>query len=156
MISQNAKWIKSWEWPDEINELIKSLIDGPGESLHICAGSSEIGDFKIDLDPQKEDIQKMDMRDLKFPSYRFNYTIIDPPWKLGYYQRFRPFYEAVRVTNIGGFIIYNATWIPKARNVELIETYIRRDSDWGNISVISVFKKIAKDPPRRDIVESVE
>ncbi len=144
-----AKWIKSWEWPNEISDNVRSLLE-PGKTLHICAGNSDIGDVKIDLDPKRADIQKGDMRDLQFQSNTFDNVIIDPPWKLGYYQRFRPFYEAVRVTKIGGLVIYNATWIPYANNTELLNVYVRRDSHWGNISVFSVFKKISEDPKRLD------
>ena len=140
-----AKWIPSWEWPQEITENIEKLL-GEGETLHICAGSSKLGDVKIDIDPQRPDIAKGDMRDLQFETGRFQNTIIDPPFKLGYYQRFRPFYEAVRVTKIGGLIIYNATWIPHAENTHLLKVIVRRDSHWGNVSVVSVFEKIAEDP----------
>ena len=144
-----AKWIKSWEWPQEINENVKLLLE-EGETLHICCGTSEIGDVFVDLNPVRPNIQKQDMRDLKFETNEFDNTIIDPPWKLGYYQRFRPFYEAVRVTKIGGLIIYNANWIPYADNTELVDVYVRRDSHWGNISVFSIFRKISEDPKRRD------
>jgi len=140
-----AKWIKSWEWPEEISENVKNLLE-PGITLHICSGNSDIGDVKVDLDPKKADVQKGDMRDLQFESYTFDNTIIDPPWKLGYYQRFKPFYEAVRVTKVGGLIIYNATWIPYAKNTELLNVYVRRDSHWGNVSVFSVFRKTDREP----------
>ena len=49
-----AKWIKSWEWPNEISDNVKSLLE-PGKTLHICAGNSNIGDVKIDLDPKRLD-----------------------------------------------------------------------------------------------------
>ena len=94
-----AKWVKSWEWPQDITNNVEALLD-PGSTLNICAGNSRLGDVKIDLEPKREDIDKMNMRDLKFEDGTFNNVIIDPPWKLGYYQRFRPFYEAVRVTKI--------------------------------------------------------
>lgn len=116
--------------------------------MHICCGSSEIGDVFVDLDPQRPDIVKADMRELPFETNEFDNVIIDPPFKLGYYQRFRPFYEAVRVAKIGGLIIYNATWIPYANNTELVDVYVRRDSHWGNVSVFSIFRKTAEDPPK--------
>ena len=144
-----AKWIKSWEWPDEISENVRSLLE-PGQTLHICSGNSDIGDVKVDLDPRRADVQKGDMRDLQFETNTFDNVIIDPPWKLGYYQRFRPFYEAVRVAKIGGLVIYNATWIPYANNTELLNVYVRRDSHWGNVSVFSVFRKTGEDPERLD------
>ena len=141
-----ARWIKSWEWPDEITQNIAALLDNRGETLHICCGSSKLGDVLVDIEPQRHDIEKGDMRDLKFETGRFQNTIIDPPFKLGYYQRFKPFYEAVRVTKIGGKIIYNANWIPFAENTELVNVYVRRDSHWGNVSVISEFIKVDGDP----------
>jgi len=148
-----AKWVKSWEWPQEINENVKLMLE-EGETLHICCGTSEIGDVFVDLEPQRPDIVKADMRELPFETNEFDNVIIDPPWKLGYYQRFRPFYEAVRVTKIGGLIIYNATWIPYAKNTELVDVYVRRDSHWGNVSVFSIFRKTAEDPPKGGIVHS--
>jgi len=144
-----AKWIKSWEWSEEITDNVEALLK-EGKTLNICAGNNRLGDVKIDLDPKNQEILKMDMRNLKFDSKTFDNVIIDPPWKLGYYQRFRPFYEAVRVTKIGGLIIYNANWIPHANNTELLDVYVRRESHWGNISVFSVFRKISEDPIRRD------
>lgn len=148
-----AKWIKSWEWPQEINENVELLLE-EGETLHVCCGTSEIGDVFVDLDPKRPDIVPADMRNLPFLTNEFDNVILDPPWKLGYYQRFRPFYEAVRVCKIGGLIIYNATWIPYAKNTELVDVYVRRDSHWGNISVFSVFRKISEDPVRRDIIHA--
>ena len=138
------KWIKSWEWPDEVTDEIEKLLED-GQTLNICAGASRLGDVKIDLDPQKADVQKGDMRALLFDDETFDNTIIDPPWKLGYYQRFRPFYEAVRVTKVGGLIIYNATWIPHSDQCELLGVYVRRDSHWGNVSVVSVFKRLVNE-----------
>ena len=141
-----AKWIKSWEWPEDVTNELAPLL-APGTTLNICAGSNRLGDVKIDLDPQKADVQKGDMRALEFLDESFDNVIIDPPWKLGYYQRFRPFYEAVRVTKIGGLIIYNATWIPHSDQCELLNVYVRHDSHWGNVSVFSVFRRLHNENP---------
>lgn len=135
-----AKWVKSWEWPQDITDNVEELLD-PGSTLNICAGTNRLGDVKIDLDPKSENVQKMNMRDLQYPDETFDNVIIDPPWKLGYYQRFRPFYEAVRVTKIGGNIFYNATWIPHSDQCSLVNVYVRRDSHWGNVSVISHYRR---------------
>jgi hypothetical protein len=137
-----AKWIKSWEWPQDISDNVESLLQ-EGYTLNICAGNSRLGDIKIDLDPKNQDVQKMDMRNLDFDDETFDNVIIDPPWKLGYYQRFRPFYEAVRVTKIGGDIFYNATWVPHSEQCKLLNVYVRRDSHWGNISVISHYRRVS-------------
>ncbi len=135
-----AKWIKSWEWPQEITDEVRARLK-PGITLNICSGASPLGDVKIDLDPQKADVQKGDMRALEFEDESFDNVIIDPPWKLGYYQRFKPFYEAVRVCKWGGLIFYNANWIPHSDECELLEVYVRRDSHWGNVSVVSIFRR---------------
>ena len=150
-----AKWIPSWEWSDDITENVAKLLCvnvKEGLTLHICCGASELGDVFLDLDPQRLDIEKGDMRELPFSNDEFDNVIIDPPFKLGYYQRFRPFYEAVRVCTVGGLIIYNANWIPHAENTELLDVYVRRESHWGNVSVISVFKKTGLDPVRKGVV----
>jgi hypothetical protein len=138
-----AKWVKAWEWPQEVTDEVEALLES-GRTLNICAGASRLGDVKIDLDPKQADVQKGDMRDLQFADETFDNVIIDPPWKLGYYQRFRPFYEAVRVTKIGGLIIYNAVWIPHSDQCELLDVYVRRDGHWGNVSVFSIFRRISK------------
>ena len=135
-----AKWVKSWEWPQDITDEVESRLL-PGRTLNICAGASRLGDVKIDLDPQNAEVQKGDMRDLQFENESFENVIIDPPWKLGYYQRFRPFYEAVRVCKRGGLVFYNATWIPPSDECELVGVYVRRDSHWGNVSVVSIHKR---------------
>ena len=135
-----AKLEDSWVWNDTVSKFVEKHIEG--YSLHICAGRSEIGDVRVDLDPQTPEVGKADMRDLPFEDEQFDTVIIDPPWKLGYYQRFKPFYEAVRVCKVGGRIIYNATWIPHSDQCKLDFVVVRRDSHWGNISVISVFRRL--------------
>ncbi len=131
---------KSWIWNKSIEEFVKSKIHG--HSLNICSGVSKIGDVKIDLDPQDKSILKGDMRKLPFPDNTFDTVIQDPPWKIGYYQRMKPFFECVRVCKVGGTIIYNAYWIPTSKLVKLNETWIRQDNQWSNSSIISVFSKI--------------
>ena len=76
-----AKWIKSWEWPQEINENVELML-AEGETLHICCGTSEIGDVFVDLDPKRPDIVPADMRNLPFETNEFDNVIIYPPWKL--------------------------------------------------------------------------
>ena len=82
------------------------------------------------------------MRLLPFPSNTFDTVVSDPPWKIGYYERFRPFFECIRVCKIGGRVIYNATWIPESTDVVLKNVYVRQDNTFSTTSVISVFKKV--------------
>jgi len=114
-----------------------------GYSLNVCAGKSTLGDVKVDLYPQAEGVMKADMRNLPFEDNTFDTVISDPPWKIGFYHRMKPFFECVRVCKIKGRIIYDAYWIPTSKLVKLEELYVRQDTDWFNTSVISVFKKVS-------------
>ena len=88
------------------------------------------------------------MRLLPFEANLFDTVISDPPWKIGYYERFRPFFEAVRVCKVGGTIIYNAYWIPMcpSGDVSEPELWVRQDKNWTNTSIISIFKKLKDNP----------
>lgn len=129
-----------WIWNKPVNDFVKSKVKG--YSLNVCAGESDIGDIKIDLDPKNKTVIKGDMKYLKFKDNTFDTVIQDPPWKIGYYDRWKPFFECVRVCKVKGIIIYNATWIPNSDYVELKEIYVRQDNNFTNTSIISIFKKI--------------
>ena len=131
---------KSWVWNKSVEEFIRKNIKG--YSLNVCSGMSDLGDKKIDLDPQDRSIIKADMKNLPFKDETFYTVFSDPPWKIGYYDRWKPFLECVRVCKVGGQIIYNAYWIPWSKQVELKKTFIRQDSAFTNTSVISVLKRV--------------
>lgn len=135
-----------WIWNKSVEDFIRTKVNG--YSLNVCAGKSPIGDIKIDLDPKDKSILKGDMRLLPIKSNKFDTVISDPPWKIGYYERFKPFFECVRVCKVGGLIIYNATWIPScpSGDVELLEIYVRQDNNFSNTSIITVFRKIKDNP----------
>ena len=138
--NSKTKLIDSWVWNGEVSDYVKDKVKG--YSLNVCAGKSKIGDVKIDLDPQDKSVIKGDMRELKFKDNTFDCVIQDPPWKIGFYQRMKPFFECVRVCKVGGIIIYNAYWIPTSKYTKLKECIIRQDTDWSNTSIISIFEKV--------------
>ena len=146
-IRNNCKLTKSWVWDKKVNDFVKGKVKG--YSLNACAGLSTVGDIKIDLDPQSNGVKKMEMNNLKFDDNTFDTVISDPPWKIGFFQRMKPFFECVRVCKVGGRIIYNCTWKPISKYVELEESIIRTDNNWANVSVIWVFKKIADIPTKQ-------
>jgi|TARA_R100000093_G_scaffold48715_1_gene25132 hypothetical protein len=137
---------RSWVWDDSVTNFVKDKIKG--YSLNVCAGLNKLCDVNLDLDPKDRSIIKGDMRLLPFKANIFDTVISDPPWKIGYYERFRPFFECVRVCKVGGKIIYNAYWIPMcpSGDVKLLETWIRQDSNFTNTSIISIFEKVADNP----------
>jgi len=139
----NFKIPSPWIWDKTIEEFVKPRVKG--YSLNVCAGKSSIGDVKIDLNPQNKSVKKGNMNKLQFGNNTFDTVIEDPPWKIGFYKRMKPFFECVRVCKVGGQIIYNAYWIPTSKQVKRKELWLRQDSDWTNCSVISVFEKIKGD-----------
>ena len=139
-MKKETKLQECWVWNSTVEEFIKSRIKG--YSLNACAGKSSLGDVKLDLDPKDRSIIKGEMKRLPFDDSRFDTVIEDPPWKIGYYNRWKPFFECVRVCKVGGIIIYNAYWLPQSDDVELLECFIRSDEPFTNASIISVFKKI--------------
>lgn len=139
-IRNNCKLTRSWVWDKRVNDFARERIKG--YSLNICAGLSDVGDVKLDLDPQNSKVGMADMNNIPYPDNTFDTVISDPPWKIGFFQRMKPFFEAVRVCKVGGTIIYNCTWKPISKVVSLEEAVIRTDNNWANVSVIYVFKKI--------------
>lgn len=142
-MKKNTILQKCWIWNESVTNFIKDKIKG--YSLNVCAGENPLCDVNIDLYPKDKSILKGDMRLLPFKSNTFDTVVSDPPWKIGYYERMKPFFECVRVCKVGGKIIYNAAWIPStpSKDVKLLETYVRQDNDFSNASVISIFEKSA-------------
>jgi len=122
----------SWVWPDEVVDFVKERL--VGISLNVCAGKNPLCDVNMDLDPVDRSIIKGDMRLLPFETGVFDTVVSDPPWKISYYNRFRPFFECIRVCKVGGHIIYNANWLPASPDgdVRLEGVWIRQDNSFTN------------------------
>ena len=130
---------QSWVWEKEVIDFFSERIEG--HSLNVCCGLSELGDVRVDIDPKDFSVAKADMKDLPFDSNTFDTVFSDPPWKIGFYDRFRPFFEMVRVAKVGGLIMLNAYWIPTAANVSREEIWVKAKRDFTNTSIISLFRK---------------
>ena len=144
-VNRNAKLERSWVWPENVTKLVESLI--VGKSINVYSGLSKLGDVKVDLDPIPEfktnhpELVIADMNNLPFPTDSFDTVISDPPWKLTFFHRMKPFFECVRICKVGGHIIYNSYHRPVSKYVEVEQTYIRTDNNWANASIIWVFRK---------------
>lgn len=141
-INKNCQLQESWVWPNLITKKIQFLVKG--YSLNVCSGLSELGDVRLDIDPKFPAVQKADMSDIPFKDETFDTIISDPPWKTNFFQRQRPFSEAVRVCKTGGRIIYNCVWRPVSKYVKLEKVFLRTDNNWANISAVWIFKKIKR------------
>jgi hypothetical protein len=139
VISKKLLFKKAMVWEKDISDFVRSRM--LGYTLNIPCGDSEIGDVRIDVQERPTSTKQGDMREIPYPNETFDTVISDPPWKLDYYNRWKPFLECVRVTKVGGRIIYNATWIPASKQVDLEELWIRQSSSFANVSVLSVFKR---------------
>ena len=63
-MKKETKLQKCWIWNDTVAEFVKKRVKG--YSLNVCAGKSDIGDVKIDLDPKDRSVIKGDFKFLKF------------------------------------------------------------------------------------------
>ena len=131
---------ESWVWEEPVTKKVQELIKG--RSLNICCGMNKIGDVLVDMDPKTDEVIKADMNKLPFKDNEFDTVISDPPWKINYFHRMKPFFECVRVCKVGGRIIYNATWLPESKVIKLQKIFVRQSARFGNVSVIAIFKKI--------------
>jgi len=135
----NTKLQECWIWNGTVTDFIKSRMSG--YTLNVPCGKSLLGDVRGDIEPTDLSIDKVEMGSLPYADNTFDTVIQDPPWKIGYYQRMKPFFECVRVCKIGGTIIYNAYWIPQSKYVKQEETIVRQDGQFTNASIISIFRK---------------
>lgn len=138
-INKNCQLREVWVWPVQVEEEIRPYVKG--YSINICSGMSDLGNVKVDLEPIKSGIIKADMNELPFPDNTFDTVISDPPWRISFFKRMKPFFEAVRVCKVGGRIIYNCTWRPVSKFVRLEKVILRTDNNWCNISAIWFFIK---------------
>ena len=143
-MNKNTKLMECWIWNESVSEFIKGKIRG--HTLNCPCGDSNIGDVLCDLEPKHDYVDRVDYNSLPFMDNTFDTVVQDPPWKIGYYKRMRPFFECVRVCKIGGQIIYNAYWIPQSKCVELKNIYVRQDGQFTNTSIISIFEKTKNVP----------
>jgi hypothetical protein len=134
-VASKHTFTSCWRQPEDVDRWIREQVEDR-YTLNLCAGKSPIGDVKVDADPQQAGAIPADMRNLPFEDNSFEGTVLDPPWKMGYYKRQKPFFEAVRVTEPGGIVIMNALWVGESNQTSLKETIIRADDEWANISAL--------------------
>ena len=75
---------KTWAWPWSVECFVRKHIKG--RSLHVCCGSSDLGDVKIDAYVERKGVTKGDMFNLPYKE-EFDTVICDPPWELAYHLR---------------------------------------------------------------------
>lgn len=115
-----------------------------GRSLHVCCGSSDLGDVKVDAYVERKGIVKADMFNLPFKE-EFDTVICDPPWELPYNVRHKLLYSLRSALKPGGILIFNCMWFPKCRGLKVMEVFVGvPHSTWRNASLLIISKKVNK------------
>jgi len=135
------EYTDAWRWPDSVERFIRDKLPD-GRVLNVPCGNSRIGDVFIDAEPQSAEVEQGDMFEIDYPDCTFDAVVSDPPWKsVNYFDRWKAFFECVRVTKPGGYIIYNATWEPHSDQCEVVGRYRRSDGAFRMISQITVYQR---------------
>ena len=105
------KYRSVWQFPTSTEDFIKK--HAKGKILHVCCGSSNLGDVRIDR--WKQENQKSDgfiiadMFHLPIKPQLFDTVICDPIWNLGYHVRHKLIWQlrdCVKYPN--GILIFNS------------------------------------------------
>ena len=111
------------------------------------SGGCDLGDVRVDANPRKSGLIKANMRELPFADESFQTVISDPSWRTDWFNRWKPFFELVRVCRVGGRTIFNSYYVPWSTQVELRELFVRQDERFANASVMSVFERTTNRNP---------
>jgi len=139
-MSKRLRFVKAWKWPKDIEALI--AMHNEPLSLHVCSGSSKIGDIRLDL-YELADIRG-DMFHLPFRDSIFSTVICDPPWKLPIHLRPKLLFELRDKVGIGGKLILNAPFVPPIPKMKKIRTYLIQRSTWRNLRVVTIYERIGE------------
>ena len=141
-LPQNQVFKAPWKFPHHVKKWLKKNIEG--YSLHVCAGSSDIGDVLCDIEPQRHNIKQVDMfhLDKKFKHNTFDTVICDPPWAIGIDKRWNVTYQLRDVIKPGGVLLFNGLWIPRIKGLTILDTFISCGFDcMMNVAIWTKYRK---------------
>ena len=140
------KYRAVYQFPESTHNFIKERIKG--FCLHVCSGSSLLGDIRLDLELQKVQKNKPgfligDQFHLPFQNEKFDTVICDPVWNMPYHVRHKLIYQLRDMTKYEGILIFNSLWIPKIRCMKHQDVFVGLNNmAFRNVSLISVYKKV--------------
>ncbi len=124
----------------------------PRPIVHLFSGASAMGDIHVDVDPgnhfdlvEAADI-RADAARLPFRSNSLPTLLADPPWTTNIRVRGAWMREIARVLAVGGRLILNAPWVPKASIWDVEELWVSYPR-WGlymNANLWTVSRKVAR------------
>ena len=139
------KYRAVYQFPEETHEFIKKNIIG--FSLHVCCGSSNLGDIRLDIEKQLEQktegFVKGDMFNLPFRPGLFDTVICDPVWNMPYHVRHKLIFGLRDMVKFGGRLIFNSLWIPKIKCMKHQDVFVGLNNmAFRNVSLISIYTKV--------------
>lgn len=117
--SGGIKFRKAWKYKGRTEELLREILaTAPRPVLHVCSGSSSLGDVLVDIDHAKADV-KGDARNLPFRNV--GTVLIDPPYHMPLDERARFVAGCLAAIRPGGLFILHAPWMPREKKGFVLE-----------------------------------
>lgn len=139
--------VKKVLWPASIESFLPSLF--VGRTLHVCCGLSQLGDVRLDLDPNVNPDILCDAADMRpfVEDNGFETVLCDPPYNGKFQWNHDLLSELARVASRR--IVFQHWYIPANKNgrykkaqekFHLSETYVWQGQTYfGRAQIISVF-----------------
>lgn len=147
-----VKWRPAWKWPKETATFIAGLLEtAPKPVLHVCSGSSPLGDVRADMFHPGATV-KADMYRLPFRTGAFGSALMDPPYPLdgtSLPQRLAQFQELGRVVRKGGLVMLHAPWLPSPTWADCEAVWFRETSGHAfpqSPVMLSVWRRTMESP----------
>jgi len=129
------KFITAWKWPGEVEAFIRTRVQG--FCIHVCGGSSSLGD--VTIDHYMPATITGDMYALPVRTGIADTVICDPPWGIPRHKRHVLLFELRRILKPGGTLIWNCKWLPRVPGLELDQVWVSTsmfpNNDCGLIAV---------------------
>ena len=135
------KFIKSWAWPGEVESFLREKANG--FVIHVCSGSSSLGDLTIDQ--YMPAMVKASMYNLPLKTGIADTVICDPPWGIARHMRMKLVCELRRVLKVQGILLFNAPWLPHVPALKLLEVWVAVSmAPQNDCGVISISQKVSE------------
>lgn len=153
----------NWRWTLDIeSEILNELKGVQGKVIHVCSGSSGIGDIRLDrffdLENQKTESHgrakknagcpnlKGDMRYLPIKSGSAGLVICDPPYDTKHGKDWvqQLISELARITAPGGKMILLSPWVLQHRTLQPVRIWLRPagPGSFPSYKILSVSVKV--------------
>ena len=144
---------RAWTFPPDMVPVVARFVARePRPAVHLFNGSSALGDIHVDVNPgnhfdivEAADI-RADVAHLPFRSNSVPTVLADPPWATNIRARGEWMREIARVLKVGGRLILNAPWVPKASIWDVEEIWVSWPR-WGlymNANLWTICRKVAR------------